>query len=326
MFPNIRLLFAALFGSVVTLGCGFALFAKLGVSHEPLSRPPSASTPLHFVTETTAANAKNTLNTKNTWGAPFGPQPDGAQNVRSAADAPAIGPGRPGGVETPNGSTVGPELITGAIPAHAAAKNPAPAASPASRLEPEIAEHARAPEMALAPAPPIPLSDADPLPQPEHVQATPVADLPVAAAEKISPPPIEPAAQTALVGAPVNIAVAAPPPPPAQAASATPDGAATPQAAIPNVTPPDATPPAQVEGKQPARIVRPALRRPVRRRHVATNAPRKHRTAAHRIARANNRGADAPVVFITAPPAQQRVMRTAKQTRWTAGPLSNNDP
>jgi len=318
MFPNIRLLFAALFGSVMTLGCCFAVFAILGVSHEPLSRPPSASAPLHFVTETTPANAKNT------WGAPFGPQPDGAQNVRSAADAPAIGPGRPGGVEAPNGSTVGPELTTGAIPAHTADKNPAPAASPASLQAPEIAEHARAPEMTLAAAPPIPLSDEDPPPQPEHVQATPVADPPAAALDLMSPQPIEPAARTALVEAPADVAVAAPVPPPAQATGAMPDSAA-PQAAIPDVAPPDATPPAQVEEKHPARVTRAALRKPVRRRHVAVHASRQHRTAAHRFARASGRGADAPVVFISAPPAQQTALRTARRTRWTAGPLSDSD-
>ena len=38
MFPNVRLLIAAVVASVVALSCGFALFAAFRVNHEPLSR------------------------------------------------------------------------------------------------------------------------------------------------------------------------------------------------------------------------------------------------------------------------------------------------
>src|ERR1700693_3754312 len=54
MFPNVRLLIAAVVASVVALSCGFAVFAVFRVNHEPLSRlarggaplPPAARNPM----------------------------------------------------------------------------------------------------------------------------------------------------------------------------------------------------------------------------------------------------------------------------------------
>jgi hypothetical protein len=48
MFPNIRLMIAAVVASIVALGCGFSLFAEFRVSHEPLGRMPATSPPLQF--------------------------------------------------------------------------------------------------------------------------------------------------------------------------------------------------------------------------------------------------------------------------------------
>jgi hypothetical protein len=50
MFPNVRLMIAATFVSVVALICGFGVFAALRVGHEPLVRLPHASAPLQLVT------------------------------------------------------------------------------------------------------------------------------------------------------------------------------------------------------------------------------------------------------------------------------------
>jgi len=47
MLPNLRLIIAAPFASVMVLGCGFGMFAALHVSQEPLHRKPSA--PLQLV-------------------------------------------------------------------------------------------------------------------------------------------------------------------------------------------------------------------------------------------------------------------------------------
>jgi hypothetical protein len=49
MFPNVRLLLAAMISSVVALSCGFGIFAALRVNHEPLARLPSGSAPLQLL-------------------------------------------------------------------------------------------------------------------------------------------------------------------------------------------------------------------------------------------------------------------------------------
>jgi hypothetical protein len=49
MFPNVRLLIAAVLASVVVLSCGFAVFAALRVNHEPLTRLPAESAALQLV-------------------------------------------------------------------------------------------------------------------------------------------------------------------------------------------------------------------------------------------------------------------------------------
>ena len=48
MFPNVRLLIAAVIASVVALSCGFALFATFRVNHEPLSRLATGAAPLQL--------------------------------------------------------------------------------------------------------------------------------------------------------------------------------------------------------------------------------------------------------------------------------------
>jgi hypothetical protein len=49
MFPDFRLMIAAVLGSVVALMCGFGVFAAFRVNHEPLARLPSATAPLQLV-------------------------------------------------------------------------------------------------------------------------------------------------------------------------------------------------------------------------------------------------------------------------------------
>ena len=48
MFPNVRLLIAAVVASVVALSCGFGLFAAFRVNHEPLSRLATGAAPLQL--------------------------------------------------------------------------------------------------------------------------------------------------------------------------------------------------------------------------------------------------------------------------------------
>lgn len=54
MFPNVRLLIAAIIASVVALTCGFAIFAAFRVNHEPLARLPPGAAPLRLAAERAA--------------------------------------------------------------------------------------------------------------------------------------------------------------------------------------------------------------------------------------------------------------------------------
>jgi hypothetical protein len=53
MFPNVRLMIAAMLASIVVLVCGFGMFAAFQVSHEPLGRLPSASAPQQLSADAT---------------------------------------------------------------------------------------------------------------------------------------------------------------------------------------------------------------------------------------------------------------------------------
>lgn len=55
MFPNVRLMIAAIAATVVALSCGFGLFATFRVNHEPLVRLPAATAPLQRVADNTGA-------------------------------------------------------------------------------------------------------------------------------------------------------------------------------------------------------------------------------------------------------------------------------
>ena len=55
MLPDVRLLIAATFVSVAALICGFAMFAALRISHEPLARLPSPAAPAQLISEGSAA-------------------------------------------------------------------------------------------------------------------------------------------------------------------------------------------------------------------------------------------------------------------------------
>ena len=54
MFPNVRLMIAAMLASVVALVCGFGMFAVFRVSHEPLARSPAAAASLRLVADNAA--------------------------------------------------------------------------------------------------------------------------------------------------------------------------------------------------------------------------------------------------------------------------------
>ena len=49
MFPNVRLMIAAIITSIVALSCGFGVFAAFRVNHEPLVRLPPVTAPLQLI-------------------------------------------------------------------------------------------------------------------------------------------------------------------------------------------------------------------------------------------------------------------------------------
>src|ERR1700752_2036906 len=51
MFPDVRLMIGAILASIVTLGCGFAVFAAFRVNHEPLARLSHVSAPVSLITD-----------------------------------------------------------------------------------------------------------------------------------------------------------------------------------------------------------------------------------------------------------------------------------
>jgi hypothetical protein len=57
MFPNIRLMIAAMVASMVALSCGFGVFAAFRVNHEPLVRLPPVTAPLQLIAGNSAAVA-----------------------------------------------------------------------------------------------------------------------------------------------------------------------------------------------------------------------------------------------------------------------------
>ena len=97
MFPDVRLMVAATFASVVALMFGFGLFAAFRVSHEPLGRVQPAGAPLQLVTDNAAIPAATIVP-----GEPFDRrfQIVAAPTVSEAASGPAAGPDLQDDIET----------------------------------------------------------------------------------------------------------------------------------------------------------------------------------------------------------------------------------
>jgi hypothetical protein len=103
MFPDVRLMIAAVAASVVALSCGFGVFAALRVNHEPLARLPPATAPLQLVANNTAAPVPP----------PARPSPVGEPEIATAApEAPAGESAHPESDQTPSASSAAePEAV-----------------------------------------------------------------------------------------------------------------------------------------------------------------------------------------------------------------------
>jgi hypothetical protein len=100
MFPNFRLMIAAVAASVVALSCGFGVFAALRVNHEPLARLPAATAPLQLVPDKVAGPALLSVS----------PSPVGEPEIAAAA------PDVPAGESAPHESDQTPSAASAAEP------------------------------------------------------------------------------------------------------------------------------------------------------------------------------------------------------------------
>jgi hypothetical protein len=132
MFPNMRLMIAAIAASIVMLSCGFGVFAAFRINHDPFGRLPNAA-PLQLGAEAMTSSVV-TLAAGPNFGARV------ARNETRSAGAASPAPDRAGEIDATNAI---------AVPA------PAPAA--------DVDEPAPAmPTVAIAQQPIAPLPDADP--------------------------------------------------------------------------------------------------------------------------------------------------------------------
>jgi len=187
MLPNVRLVIAAMFATVVVLICGFGMFAAFRVSHEPLVRLPTATASLQLAAANTA---KLSL--------AFAP---GEPTGRRVAIAPPPGVTLPSGPPAPgpglgNDADAAPSAITAAPepgpaemeeaasaagePKEQAAARAAPAAPAAELPSAETIGMAASNPMPSAPTPesePAPPRAAETIPAPRAAETIPAPQL-----------------------------------------------------------------------------------------------------------------------------------------------------
>jgi hypothetical protein len=194
MFPNVRLMIAAMAASVVVLSCGFAVFAAFRINHEPLSRLASGAAPLQLAADNPPPAAVTFAP-----GQPFGVRFELLQ-AQIASAAVKVTPPKPAEDVAPANPAVSPVAAT--EPATVAAEPPQPA--PVAQAP---AAEARQDEAAMTPsAPPAATTETASTPRPpeqsapqqtaSNEQAAPDMQAPVAqVAPTEQPAPVEQALQ-----------------------------------------------------------------------------------------------------------------------------------
>jgi hypothetical protein len=150
MFPNVRLMIAAVAASVLALCCGFAMFAAFRVNHEPLSRLTAGNAPLQLAADSAAPSAA-TLPAGQPFGARFeliqtqaaaapvqaaAVVQDAAAAPEAKQDAAAIPPPEPSAATTTTDTAAIEPAPEQAAPAEqAASAEQAPPAAPAASAE-----------------------------------------------------------------------------------------------------------------------------------------------------------------------------------------------
>jgi hypothetical protein len=128
MFPNFRLMIAAVAASVVALSCGFGVFAALRVNHEPLARLPAATAPLQLVPDKVAGPALLSAS----------PSPVGEPEIAAAA------PDVPAGESAPHESDQTPSAASAAEPEAVASIAEAKTETAAQPADPPVMRSGRA--------------------------------------------------------------------------------------------------------------------------------------------------------------------------------------
>jgi hypothetical protein len=154
MFPNVRILIAAVVASVVALSCGFAMFAALRVNHEPLSRLANGAAPLQLAAGNPIPSVAMPAPVDS-----FGNRSplNQADSAGASPEAPPRQPDHDNSVEPPSAvaSTTATAPETGAAePAQPAPVALAPAAEPDAKPD----------EVAVAPNEPPPAPPSEPAP------------------------------------------------------------------------------------------------------------------------------------------------------------------
>lgn len=154
MFPNVRILIAAVVASVVALSCGFAMFAALRVNHEPLSRLATGAAPLQLAAGNPIPSVAMPAPV-NSFGNRF--PLNQADSAGASPEATPRQPDHDDSVEPPGAvaSTTATAPETGAAePAQPAPVAQAPAAAPDAKPD----------EVAVAPNEPPPAAPSEPAP------------------------------------------------------------------------------------------------------------------------------------------------------------------
>lgn len=303
MFPNVRLLIAALLASVFALSFGFGVFAALGVNREPLGRLPAGTSALQLVANQAAPAA---------WGAPYGPgfRVSEAQPGAVATDAQPINASA--GRETnslPNDQNA---WATGTIKAEVSNASPSAEPSPVSPA---------------APAPPVPSATE----QPAASAITPAAPLALTATApetpSIEPQGLQPAAVIATKPAEEKPAAAAPTVAAVEpTAKPAPSGAQSPDVtgSVPGAAAPQVKAPEKLTRTPERRVTRKVVRK-LAERHVVKKRPTRPISMTANARSTNKTSTFQEPVFQSAPepfeqpPATNRraAKKTAKSTTTT---------
>jgi hypothetical protein len=177
MFPNVRLLIAAVVASIVALSCGFAIFAAFRVNHEPLSRLAAGAAPLRLAAGSPTPGVAMPA-PADSFGNRFPLHQ--ADSAGASTEVTLHQPGLDDSVEPPSAvasTTATAPATDTAEPARPAPVAPAPAAMPDAKPD----------EVAVAPSESPPATPSEPAPAATETAAMQPPAVPPAPAEQAAP-------------------------------------------------------------------------------------------------------------------------------------------